>query len=151
MNLELQRRLASQILKCSPKRVVFDSERLEEIDESITKADIRSLIIDKAISKKPKEGSSRARARKIHRQKRKGKRSGHGSRKGTAKAREDKKEKWMNHIRKQRAFLKNLRDDGKVDTSVYRNLYLKAKGGFFRSIRHIKIYLEEHDLMKDGN
>jgi hypothetical protein len=28
---------------------------------------------------------------------------------------------------------------------AYRELYLKSKGGYFRSRRHIKLYLDEHD------
>ena len=35
MELKLQKRLASQLLKCSPKRIHFDAERLEDIKEAI--------------------------------------------------------------------------------------------------------------------
>jgi ribosomal protein L19E len=36
-----------------------------------------------------------------------------------------------------------LKEKKIIDDKLYRELYLKSKGGFFRSKRHIKIYLEE--------
>ncbi len=148
MKLKTQKRLAADVLKCSKKRVKFDEERLEDIKESITKADIRSLIIDKAISKKKKKGVSRARVNKRKIQRSKGKQKGQGSRKGKKTARLPKKKTWMNKIRLQRSLLKSLKDKELIDNKNFRILYKKAKGGFFRSKRHIKIYLEEHNLMK---
>jgi large subunit ribosomal protein L19e len=145
-NLEFQKKVASAVLKCSPKRVVFDSDELESIKEAITRSDIKSLISEGTIAKKQKKGVSRARANVIKRQKAKGQRKGHGSRKGKATARTPKKEKWMAKVRAQREFIKTLKDSELIDNSVYRNIYLKSKGGFFRSRRHIKLYLNEHKL-----
>ncbi|MBD3354648.1 50S ribosomal protein L19e [Candidatus Woesearchaeota archaeon] len=148
MKFNLQKRLAADILKCSESRIIFNQDRLEDIKEAITKLDIKSLINDKAIKEKPKKGNSRFRARKIKIQKRKGKRKGPGSKKGKKTSRLSKKKSWMNKIRKQRAFLKNLRDKEIITKENYHTLYQKAKGGFFRSKRHIKLYLEEHKLAK---
>ena len=39
----------------------------------------------------------------------------------------------MNHVRKQRKFIKELRDKKLITTVVYREMYNKVKGGFFRS------------------
>lgn len=143
MKLDNQKKLAAQILKCSKKRIKLDLSRLEDIKEAITKADIRRLIIDKAIDKIHKVGVSRGRARKKLVQKRKGKQKGYGARKGSRNARFPKKEEWMNKIRIQRRLLKNLKEKKIIDDLLYRELYLKSKGGFFRSKRHIKLYLEE--------
>ena len=148
MQLDNQKRLAAQVLKCSKKRVCFDQDRLEDIKEAITKADIRSLINDKTIKAKPVKGVSRARARKIAVQKRKGRRKGLGSRKGKKTARLPKKVAWMNKIRIQRNFIKEIRSKKIIAKSNYQTLYLKAKGGFFRSKRHIKLYIEEHNLVQ---
>ncbi len=52
----------------------------------------------------------------------------------------------MGRIRKQRTFMKETRDKEIITKEVYRNLYMKAKGGFFRSIRHLKMYMNEHAL-----
>ena len=148
MELKLQKRLAGEMMKCSEKRVVFDTERLEDIKEAITKADIRRLILDKAIKEKPEKGISRFRARKIALQKRKGKRKGQGSKKGKKTARVPKKEAWIKKIRIQREFLKEIRDKELITKNDYHSLYMKSKGGFFRSKRHIKLYIEENKLIK---
>ena len=151
MKLKNQMRIAANILKASHKRVWFDPERLDEIKESITKADLRALIKDKAIKLKPKRGVSRGRVKKIRKQKRKRRRLGIGSRKGRSSARLSNKRKWVNKIRTQRNFLVLLKDKKLVSPRTYRDLYRKAKGNFFRSKRHIQLYMEEHNLfVKDG-
>jgi len=148
MKLITQKKLASDVLKISKEKVWLDVTRLEEIKEAITKADIRSLIKDKAIKGKKIVGTSRSRARKIQVQKLKGRRRGDGSRKSATNARIKKKRVWINHIRTQREFLKNLRGKEVIDKTVYRSLFLKSKGGFFRSKRHLKLYMEDHGLLK---
>jgi len=66
MNLTSQRRLASKILKIGATRVRFDSNRLFEIEQAITREEIRRLIKDGAIQTVPKKGVSRGRARVLH-------------------------------------------------------------------------------------
>jgi len=148
MKLKVQKRLAAQLFKASPKRVWFDEERLDDIKEAITKQDIKRVIAEGAIRLKPIKSISRGRIRLNKIQKSGGKRKGHGSRKGGAQARHPGKDVWMAKIRVQRAFLKVLRDKAFISRHDYRDLYLKSKGGFFRSRRHIKIYLEEHNITK---
>jgi large subunit ribosomal protein L19e len=148
VNLSLQRKLAAQVLKCAPEKVKFDSENLTEIKEGITKADIKSMVGKGLISVKHSPGSSRVRARKILIQKRKGLQKGHGSRKGRSTARAVPKEEWMNKIRKQRALLRKLKEREMLTSLTYRNLMLKAKGGFFRSERHLKTFIAEQNLVK---
>jgi large subunit ribosomal protein L19e len=152
MNLKVQKRLASQILNCSPDRVVFDNDRLEDIKQAITNRDLRLLIGDGAISKKAGNFTSKFRARKIKVQKTKGRRAGPGSRKGKAASRNKPKLTWMRAVRVQRAFLKLLLEKSILTKAAYRELYLKSKGGYFRSKRHIKLYLQDHDeLLLDKN
>jgi len=143
MKLDNQKRLAAQVLKCSKKRVILDPDRSSEIKEAITKADIRGLIKDNAIKKVHAKGVSRGRARKKLIQKRKGKQKGEGSKKGSRGARMPKKREWINKIRAQRKLLKKLKENKIIDDKTYRELYSKSTGGFFRSRRHIKMYLEE--------
>ncbi|NIA04136.1 MAG: 50S ribosomal protein L19e [Nitrospiraceae bacterium] len=153
-DLKLQKRLAAKVMKCSPKRIVFNPARLDEIKEAITSSDIRLLISGKAIWKNPKKGISRARANELKVKKSKGQRKGLGSRKGTSNARESRKKVWINKIRKQRQFLKKLRDKRVLGNNQYRKLYLKSKSGFFRSLRHFKMYLNDHSdelLIKKEN
>ncbi len=150
MKLNNQKRIAASLLKTSKKNVWLDPNRLDEIKEAITKTDIRALIADKAIKGKPKRGVSRSRARKIIIQKRKGRRQGAGSKKGRKTARLPKKKRWMIAIRLQRNFLKELRAKELIKPNVYQSLYRKAKGGFFRSKRHIKLYIGEHNLVEQN-
>lgn len=155
MKLDTQKKLAASIKDVSKKRIKIDLDRLDELDvsiddlkQSITKDDIRSFIKNKVIKVLPVKGISRGRARKRITQKRKGRRKGAGSRKGTKTARLSKKHAWMNKVRTQRKLLKELRDKSYLEKKDYRTLYLKVKGGFFRSRRHIKLYIEERNLVK---
>jgi len=150
MKLKNQKRIAAKVLKSGKNRVRFDPERLADVKEAITRADIRALVIDNAIKSPPKRGVSRSRARKIILQKRKGRKTGSGSRTGKSTSRLTDKQKWMNHVRKQREFVQQLRDKQLISTKVYRDIYRKVKGGFFRSKNHVKLYLTENRLFKDG-
>jgi large subunit ribosomal protein L19e len=149
MKVNVQKRLVAQIIKGSGKRVKFDPTRLEEIKKAITKQDIKGLMQDNAITIKPIRGISRGRIRKAHQQKMKGLRRGQGSRRGKANARLNTKKVWMNKIRLQRSFLRELKEKKVIDPKTFRNLYRKSKGGFFRSKRHIKLYLNEQGLIKN--
>lgn len=151
MHFTVQRRLAAQLMGCSPKRVRFEQEALEEIKEAITKTDIKSLIKRRAIIELPAHGVSRVRARELQHQRSKGRRRGYGSRKGRASAREQPKEVWMAKARLQRGFVKMLKDKETITSEQFRELYLKIKGGFFRNKRHIKIYMEEHGMTKNDS
>lgn len=146
MKLTLQKRISAQLMKCSHQRVHFDTENLSEIKEAITKADLRGLIKRKIITELPVQGIAKGRTRKTKQQKRKGRQRGFGSRKGKQTARENPKRIWMNHIRAQRSFLKELKSKGLISTRDFNELYLKAKGGFFRSVNHIKLYATEHSM-----
>jgi large subunit ribosomal protein L19e len=148
MQLKIQKRLAAQLLKASENDIWLDPSRLDEIKEAITKVDIKSLIKDKAIKSKNIRGISKYRTRKNKQQKDKGRRRGFGSIKGGKHARLSKKKGWINRVRVQRRFLQNLRDKNIINKASYRTLYMKSKGGFFRSKRHIKIYMEEQSIGK---
>ena len=148
MKLNKKTDLAAKILKCSPKRVCFDTEKLSDIKEAVTKFDFRNLIKKGVIKRKPVKGISKFRTRKNKIQKSKGRQKGHGSRKGKLTARTNPKRKWMNAIRAQRNLLKGLREKDLIDSKIYGNLYRKAKGGYFRSVRHIKLYIKEQNLLK---
>ncbi len=149
MQLKSQKRLAAQLLNVGENRVWFDNDRLEEVKEAITKADIYKLIKDLAIQAKPQKGISGYRRRKKFAQKRKGRQKGQGSRKGTLNARIRQKKVWMDRIRLQRRLLKKFRNKKIIDPKTYRKLYMRSKGGFFRSRRHVLLYLEEQGILKD--
>jgi large subunit ribosomal protein L19e len=146
--MELQKRLASQVLGCGPKRVRFDPTKLTEIKEAITTFDVTRLINKGIVYRVQAKGVSRARAKKTAMQKSKGRQSGHGSRKGKANARLNQKDHWINSVRTQRTLIKKLRENEIIDKTNFRALYRKVKGGFFRSTKHIKIFIQEQDMIR---
>jgi large subunit ribosomal protein L19e len=151
MKLDTQKRLAASVFKCSAKRVKFNEEALESISEAITKEDIRVLIDEGLIRKVPFVGQSRVRANKRRVQRRKGRQRGPGSFKGKRTARLPRKKEWINKIRSQRKHLNQLKDDEVISQKNFRQLYNKATGGFFRSKRHITLYIEENNLSEENN
>jgi len=148
MKLHKKTDLAAKVLKCSPKRVRFNTEKLNEIKEAVTKFDFRNLIKKGIIKKKPVKGISKFRARKNKIQKSKGRRKGPGSRKGTITSRSPRKQEWMKTIRAQRKLIKKMKENKLIDNKSYYDLYRKAKGGYFRSSRHIKNYAKEQNMFK---
>lgn len=151
MNIKTQRELAAKIFKVGSDRVWFDNTRLEDIKKAITKNDIRSLIAEDVIKKKQKTGISGFRIRKNLVQKRKGRRKGTGSKEGKRTSRAPRKRDWINRVRPQRSLLDRLKEGKLITIKDYGNLRKKIKGGFFRSTRHIKLYVGEKGLIKkDG-
>lgn len=147
MDLKTKKRIAASILKCSPKRVKFNENNLQDIQDAITREDIKILIHKGIIMKEPKKGISNGRFKELREKKRKGHRKGQGSRKGTKNARDNRKKKWMIRVRLQRRFIKDLKDKGMISEKNYRNIYNKISSGFFRSLRHLKLYLNDNKLI----
>jgi large subunit ribosomal protein L19e len=142
MDLKNQRRMAADIMDVGEDRVWIDPDNQEKVDEAITRQDIRNLIEGDTIQKKDVKGTSKGRAREKKKQKQKGRRKGHGSRKGKKGARKSDKKKWMENIRAIRSELKEMRDNEEITQEQYRDLYDRAKGGFFRDTKHVKNYVE---------
>ncbi len=153
MNLSVQRRVASRVLDCGTTRVLFAPDRLKDIKEAITKEDMRRLVSDGAVSARPLNSVSRGRVRKVLIQRRKGRRQGKGSRRGHATARLSSKDAWISRVRVQREFLCELRLKNLVSQATYTLLRARIKGGFFRSRRHVQLFISERGLFvkKDGN
>lgn len=142
MDLKNQRRMAADIMDVGEDRVWIDPDNQDKVDEAITRQDIRNLIEGDTIQKKDVKGTSKGRAREKKKQKQKGRRKGHGSRKGKKGARKSDKKKWMENIRAIRSELKEMRDNEEITQEQYRDLYDRAKGGFFRDTKHVKNYVE---------
>jgi large subunit ribosomal protein L19e len=149
MKLKNQKRIAAQLLKVGKTSVRFDEERLSDIKEAITKADMRGLIRDKAVFSIPHGSSSKGRLRKRLAQKRKGRQKGMGRKKGKKTSRLSKKLTWMIKTRLQRGFIRDLKNKELITTKTYREIYKKIKGNFFRSRNHIKLYLNENKLFEN--
>lgn len=146
--MRTQRRMAAEILKVGESRVWIDPEKADEVEMAITREEIRKLIHEKVIRKKPERGISRYRARILSEKKKKGKRRGPGCRSGSENARSPSKEAWMKRIRAQRRRLRELKDKRIITENVYRKLYQIAKSGGFRSVSDIDRYIEAHGLRR---
>ena len=148
MNLKSKKLLAARLLDVGIKRIWLDPTKASDIKESITKEDIRGLVSSGVILVKPVRSNSRGRVRQTLLQKRKGRGIGPGTKKGKKGARLSRKQKWINTIRAQRNLFNELIEAEVIARDTYRHLRSKSKGGFFRSRRHIKLYLTEHSLWK---
>jgi large subunit ribosomal protein L19e len=147
-DLKTQRNIAADILGVGVNRIYIDPDAADEVQMALTRRDIRSLIHSGAIKVRKEKGISRGRARELHVKRIKGQRRGHGSRKGRKSARTDLRREWINRIRKQRAYLKVLRDKNFIDKATYRTLYLRAKGGMFRSANYLRMYIQDNRMSK---
>ena len=140
--------MASKALKIGKNRVWIDPEKGEDIEEAITREEIRKLISEGTIKAAPQIGVSRGRARIIHAKRKKGLKKGMGSRKGRKTARMPRKELWKRRIRAIRSYLKDLRDRRVIQRNIYRRLYLLAKGGVFRDVAHVEQYIDSNRLKR---
>jgi len=148
LKLTNQKRLAADIMKIGKSRVWINPERVEDVEEVITRAEIRGLINDGVIQALPQKGISRGRARIRQIKKKKGRRRGHGSRSGGKTSLLSKKKRWAIKIRAIRKRLKVLVDSRVIQRSTYRRLYLLSKGGVFDNVRQVEQYIEANQLAR---
>jgi len=146
MNLREQKKMAARVMKCGVSRVRVTSTK--EVQEALTRNEIRDLIKKGVIKKIQKKGQSSVRSKKIKLQKGKGRRAGEGRRKGTHGARNPKKRVWIKTVRGQRKFLTELKTKGQITVTDYRTLYRKVKGGMFRNKSHMLFYLKDQEILK---
>jgi len=147
-DLKTQKRIAAGVLGIGKSRVWVNPAAAVDIAQAMTREDVRGLIEQGLIQEKPKKVQTRARAKKRVILARKRKSVGHGKRKGTAGGRKGQKVKWMERIRSQRKFLKNLKQKGAIDARVYRKYYLTAKGGGYPNIRTLKESMKTGGVLK---
>ncbi|MEM4624728.1 MAG: 50S ribosomal protein L19e [Thermosphaera sp.] len=148
-DLSLQKRLAAEVLGVGVSRIRIDPARADDVSAAITREDIRKLIKEGAIWVEPVHGIAGVSSKVRRVQRSKGRRRGHGKRKGVKTARLEDKEVWMARIRKMRRFLRYLRDKNMIDKRTYRRLYRLAKGGAFKSLASLKLYLRENKILKE--
>jgi len=127
MKLEKKKQLAARTLGVGANKIVFNTQRLAEIKEAITKQDIRDLYNDKAILIKEIKGRKKIVKRKTRR------------RAGSIRLKiKPGKRAYMILTRKLRAYLAELRKHEKLTNEHYQKLRKEIKASNFKSKSHLK-------------
>jgi len=132
MNLSKKKELASKVLRVGRKRIHFVSDKLQEIKEAITKQDIRDLYKEGYIVIKEIKGRKKIKKRKTKR--------GPGKIKKKVNKR---KQKYVKLTRKLRKYLKELKNQGKIEKELYWKIRKKIKMSEFKNKASLKDYLEQ--------
>ena len=133
MNLRNKKELVARVLGVGVNKIIFDSSRLDEIKESLTRQDMKDLLKSRAITIKEARGKRKIVKRTTRR--------GEGKRRKIIKKR---KREYMILVRKLRKTLKNLRKAGTITKDKYKELRKKVKAKTFKS----RAYLMEAAVKK---
>ncbi len=125
MNLEKKKNLAARTLNVGRGRIFFNSARLDEIKEAITKQDIRDLAKDGAIVVKEVKGRKQKYSRKTRR------RAG-----SIKKKQKNSKREYVILTRKLRRYLGEIRES--LTKEKYRMLRKEIKAKTFRNKTYLK-------------
>jgi len=142
INLRAKKHLVARVTGVGVNRIRFDSDKLDDIADAITRDNIRSLITANTITIKPIVGTSRGRAQKKKIQKRK-RGTGQGSKKGKKGARIGKKQVYVKKVRALRWLLKVAKDRKEITNKQFWELYKKVGGNTVRNKAHLRTLMAE--------
>ncbi len=127
MKLNKKKILASKTLGVGKNRIKFNLERLKDVNEAITKQDIRDLVENGAIFIKEIKGKKKKEERKTRR------RAGSVRKKVV-----NKKRKYIILTRKLRTYVGELKKQGNISKEQYLQLRKEIRGSAFKSKSHLK-------------
>lgn len=130
MNLKTKKRLAAVALGVGLHRIMFNSERLAEIKEAITKQDMKDLQAEGAITIREVRG------RRAHQPRKNRRRAGSIRHKHKPGKRE-----YIMRTRKLRDYLKELRKQGKISASHYHTIRKYVKASMYRTKAHMREHI----------
>ncbi|MDE1825466.1 MAG: 50S ribosomal protein L19e [Candidatus Micrarchaeota archaeon] len=146
MTLRFAKRIASQVLDRGQSSIRFKPDALEEISKAITRDDIRRLVKNGSIIALKEKDNLSLRAKELRKKRSEGRGRGRGRRKGTLKARMGTG-MWEKKVRSQRLFLRELRNDKKVDSKSFRKFYLLVKGNAFANKSSMLLHMKEKGVV----
>lgn len=132
MNFKKKKSLAVRAFNVGRDRIIFNSERLDEIKEAITKQDMRDLLASGAISIRDIKGRKAVVGRKTRR------RAGSVRKKAT-----NSKTLYVILTRKLRNYISELRYHEKLSTEQYGKLRKEIRAHLFKSKAHLKEHLKQ--------
>ena len=134
MNLEKKKILAAKTLGVGKARIRFNTTRLEEVKEAITKQDMRDLHQSGAIGIREVSGRRKIVKRKTRR------------RVGSIKKKVNTRKKdYMALVRKLRGHLRGAVRQGKIDKEGHVKLRKQVKAKTFRSLANLKEHMAQEE------
>ena len=132
MALEKKKVLASRTLGVGKNRLSFNTSRLAEIKEAITKQDVRDLLSSGAIIIKEKKGRRKIIRRKTRR------------RSGSIKNKvNNRKREYITATRKLRSHLKSLKSKKIISNEEFIKLRKEIRARFFKNLSHMKEHISQ--------
>jgi large subunit ribosomal protein L19e len=133
---ELRKRkaLASKVLRVGKNKIIFDSSKLAEIKEAITKQDIRDLYEAGIISIRETRGKKTIVKRTTKKGPGKTKRKVH-----------NRKRDYMILVRKLRRHVRELKTQGRLPQEAFEDIRKKIRAKTFKNKAHLKEYLKEYE------
>src|SRR3989338_1059965 len=123
MKLNKKKELAARTLNVGKERILFNTQRLEDIKEAITKQDIKDLKAGGAIMIKEIKGRKKIIKRKTRRRA--------GSRKKKVNS---SKQKYVKLTRKLRSYLSFLKSQNKISQEDFIKLRKEIRASSFKSL-----------------
>eukprot|EP00750_Incisomonas_marina_P025525 INCI5538.1.p1 GENE.INCI5538.1~~INCI5538.1.p1 ORF type:complete len:186 (+),score=39.90 INCI5538.1:116-673(+) len=137
VSLKLQKRLAAAVLKCGQRKIWLDPNEVSEISMANSRQNVRKLVKDGFVLRKPNVIHSRSRVQRRLEAKAKGRHTGFGKRRGARDARLPVKVVFMRRLRILRRMIRKYRDAQKIDKHTYHRLYLACKGNKYKTKKQL--------------
>ena len=149
VNLRAKKRLVSRVTGVGVHRVRLDPDRLDDIADAITRANVRSLITAGTITIKSFRGTSRGRAQdKREQRNRRGTKP--GSKQGSKGARTNRKEAYVAKVRALRRLLRIAKERQDITNPEFWSLYKKVGGNTVRNKAHLRQLMAETVSKRKG-
>ncbi|MGC8587023.1 MAG: 50S ribosomal protein L19e [Candidatus Micrarchaeia archaeon] len=144
MSIRFVKRIASDIIGRGESAIRIKPSAMDDAKKAITRDDIRKLIQNGSIfAVQPKHNIS-MNSKILKKKRAEGRRRGPGRRKGSRKARGGIS--WEKRVRAQRMLLKELKNEGKIDTRNFGKFYALIKGNMFPNKASLILHIRDSGI-----